>query len=95
MGQCFGSEGGGIFSFKLKRGYDRFTRFAPKSKWRYADEHLLTELQDPRSDDEVDLTSADALRPVEDQRQTIHPSYSSNGSTAASQERKITSLKEM
>lgn len=28
------------------------------SSRRYADEHLLTELQDPRSDDEVDLTSA-------------------------------------
>lgn len=33
MGQCFGTEDGGFFSFRQKRGYDRFTRFAPKSKW--------------------------------------------------------------
>ena len=27
---------------------------------RYADEHLLTEIQDPRSDEELDLSGLDA-----------------------------------
>ncbi|XP_068713363.1 uncharacterized protein [Montipora capricornis] len=86
MGQCFGTEeGGGFFRFKQKRGYDRFTRFAPQSKWRYADEHLLTEIQDPRSDDELDLS--DVRHPAEDQRQSIHPSYASNGTTELRQGR--------
>lgn len=85
MGQCFGTEDGGVFSFRQKRGYDRFTRFAPKSRWRYADEHLLTEIQDPRSDEELDLS--DVSRPTDHQRQNLHPSYSSNSTTGFKQER--------
>jgi len=85
MGQCFGTEDGGFFCFRQKRGYDRFTRFAPKSKWRYADEHLLTEIQDPRSDDELDLS--DVGRPADQQRQNMHPSYSSNTTAGFKQER--------
>lgn len=88
MGQCFGTEDGGFFNFRQKRGYDRFTRFAPKSKWRYADEHLLTEIQDPRSDDELDLSDVSrqtdhGLRP----RQNVRGPYTSNTSTGFKQER--------
>lgn len=88
MGQCFGTEDGGIFSFGQKRGYDRFTRFAPKSKWRYADEYLLTEIQDPRSDDDLDLSDVgrqtdQGLHP----RQNVRGPYTSNNTTGHKQER--------
>ncbi|RMX41138.1 hypothetical protein pdam_00023141 [Pocillopora damicornis] len=91
MGQCFGTEDGSFLPFRQKRGYDRFTTFAPKSKWRYADEHLLTEIQDPRSDDELDLSDV--------RRQTGHepngrqnPQTSANVRTGLRQERYLKSL---
>lgn len=40
---------GDIFNYKILRLLLLFFR-------RYADEHLLTEIQDPRSDDELDLS---------------------------------------
>lgn len=55
---------------------------------RYADEHLLTEIQDPRSDDELDLSDVSrqtdhGLRP----RQNVRGPYTSNNSTGFKQER--------
>ncbi|XP_031552297.1 uncharacterized protein LOC116289494 [Actinia tenebrosa] len=60
MGQCFGTDCAGLcprWSYRQERGFDRYTKFAPKNRSRkYGDQHLLSEIQDPRSDDEIDFS---------------------------------------
>ncbi|XP_032229121.1 uncharacterized protein LOC5504885 isoform X2 [Nematostella vectensis] len=59
MGQCLGTDCAGLcprWSYRQQSGFDRYTKFAPKNNWKYGDEHLLSEIQDPRSDDEFDFS---------------------------------------
>ncbi|XP_020908791.1 uncharacterized protein LOC110246764 [Exaiptasia diaphana] len=60
MGQCFGTDCAGLcprWSYRQEKGFDRYTKFAPKNRSsKYGDEHLLNEIQDPRSDDDLDFS---------------------------------------